>query len=503
MEIASRSTTVTAFTPPCDIEQNSLIGGSAVSSVTNNTARMAASASANTPIAVNNVRRTSPSTSTTEFSRPCSDDNSLISGDDEERWDREAELILTAAAGNSLEDMTDAENMTDESPPVEILEFDQLMQEAETDGQEEMTAVTPLNGGGVEYEIVSITMKSTVAELKEIAKAVNVGIGGNKATLFARIRDSGSNLILRGDNNESFQFKKVATSSAAEGGSDGGIDPNAPYWIILNPEIPPPIPGVDMSTGAEIGFFGPTNANNSAGAQKHNFLMHPLERIKRPTFSSMDPSKSINDDGHPSVKAKNAIPRMMHAWPIDFFNLMITPRFVEKVMVACTNQKAAAEGARVGGTLYKDFVPFDVDEMYRFIGLLFANGLAPKPDITKWFEGSSTDQLLGSDFIAPLMNKRLPRGGNVPGIRRWRHFWCFLCLYDFRQNAKDAAAKDPLWKIRLMLHHLNKQARLMWVTGKSLSVDEQTIAFKGKSSMKLWILYKKEGDGFQCNTICN
>jgi hypothetical protein len=50
-----------------------------------------------------------------------------------------------------------------------------------------VTGVAPQIGGEVEYEIVSITMKSTVAELKEIAKVVNVGIGDNKAALFASI----------------------------------------------------------------------------------------------------------------------------------------------------------------------------------------------------------------------------------------------------------------------------------------------------------------------------
>ena len=43
----------------------------------------------------------------------------------------------------------------------------------------------------------------------------------------------------------------------------------------------------------------------------------------------------------------------------------------------------------------------------------------------------------------------------------------------------------------------------MWVTGKYVSVDEQTIAFKGNSSMKLRISYKKEGDGFQCDAVCD
>ena len=36
-----------------------------------------------------------------------------------------------------------------------------------------------------------------------------------------------------------------------------------------------------------------------------------------------------------------------------------------------------------------------------------------------------------------------------------------------------------------------------------MSVDEQMIGFKGSSSMTLQILYKKEGDGFQCDAICD
>jgi hypothetical protein len=102
---------------------------------------------------------------------------------------------------------------------------------------------------------------------------------------------------------------------------------------------------------------------------------------------------------------------------IDFFNLMITtPRFVEKVMVVCTKQKAASEGAGVGGTLYNDFVQFDVPKMYRFMGLLFANGLAPKQDILSWFETTRTDPLLSNGWIAWQMNKKLPHGRSVLGV---------------------------------------------------------------------------------------
>ena len=75
-------------------------------------------------------------------------------------------------------------------------------------------------------------------------------------------------------------------------------------------------------------------------------------------------------------------------------------------------------------------------------------------------------------------------------------------MYDFRIS-KEAAAKDPLFKIRSLLQWLNRQSMKMWVPGKNLSADEQTIAFKGNSSLKLRITYKKEGDGFQCDAICD
>ena len=65
------------------------------------------------------------------------------------------------------------------------------------------------------------------------------------------------------------------------------------------------------------------------------------------------------------------------------------------------------------------------------------------------------------------------------------------------------AEKDPLWKIHILLCQLNNQLKMMWMTGEHVSVDEQMIVFKGWSSMKLQILYKKEGGGFQCDAICS
>lgn len=143
--------------------------------------------------------------------------------------------------------------------------------------------------------------------------------------------------------------------------------------MLHNPEVPPPIPGIDMATGAQDGFFGPTNKENASGAVWHNFITKESKTLKRPQFAGKGGRPDTNDNGHTSAAAKALIPDLTLVRPIDFFNLMIPKRFVERIMVNCTNTKAAADGSGAGGTLYTDFVPFDVPEMYSFISLLFAN----------------------------------------------------------------------------------------------------------------------------------
>ena len=54
-----------------------------------------------------------------------------------------------------------------------------------------------------------------------------------------------------------------------------------------------------------------------------------------------------------------------------------------------------------------------------------------------------------------------------------------------------------------MLDELNANARRYWIPGEWVSIDEQTLGFKGKHGMKLRISYKREGDGFQCNAVCD
>ena len=55
-----------------------------------------------------------------------------------------------------------------------------------------------------------------------------------------------------------------------------------------------------------------------------------------------------------------------------------------------------------------------------------------------------------------------------------------------------------------MINKLNKQAKDMWVMGELVAIDEQTIGFQGASGLnKVRISYKREGDGFQCDAVCD
>jgi hypothetical protein len=118
-----------------------------------------------------------------------------------------------------------------------------------------------------------------------------------------------------------------------------------------------------------------------------------------------------------------------------------------------------------------------------------------------WFE---PHQIFGNDFIAKAMHKQLPWGRRaIRGLQRWKHFQRFMCMFDFHENAKKEMMKNPLWKVQHLLDKLNNNAAKMWIPGKWLSIDEQMLGFQGQSGIKLHIMYKKEGAGFQCDAVCN
>ena len=181
--------------------------------------------------------------------------------------------------------------------------------------------------------------------------------------------------------------------------------------------------------------------------------------------------------------------------------MQISPKFVDWAVTA-TNLRAYVNGAGSGENT--DFVFFDSNEMYKMFGVLFANGLTPKPHVNYWFCSEDKEPLLGSDLISTaLRRKNSATGKTINAARCLKHFRRYFTVADYHKSPREKQKVNPLWKVQELLDELNKQAKDMWVPGKWVAIDEQTLGFQGASGMKLWISYKREGDGFQCDAICD
>jgi hypothetical protein len=175
------------------------------------------------------------------------------------------------------------------------------------------------------------------------------------------------------DDGQSFTFRR---KKAAEG--------SMLRWVVLTLEPVPPVANIDMATGAERGFFGPTNPNNSVGATRSNFCMLVGDRISSPEFGpkkppSEEPSGTlpvlgpalrpdlVSKKGHPSKAVYLVIGDVAYSRPKNYFDLQRSPKFF-LVIRKGTNHRACAEGVGLGMTGremrdYGDYVAFDDAEI--------------------------------------------------------------------------------------------------------------------------------------------
>ena len=425
-----------------------------------------------------------------------SDDDSVASGDNSITWEKETMKIMkNFAEATALEEVKAEETVQEDAPVREIVEWECL---AENGDDEALMNLAP---PPQPFETRRVVFKTTILKsLKAIALVLKASGYGTKQVIFNRLRDLPT---VDKISDEEFEYRHPVKV-----GADGVVLNKMETWVLLDPEVVPPVAGIDMATGASRGFFGPTNKENAVGGTRSNFLTS--EKIERPDFRPKRPSKKRmadgtepppREDGHPSNVCRELIPPLSNARPKDFFDTQLTPKFVEYVVEA-TNLRAYASGA--GSGQYADFIPFDALEFYKMFGVLFANGLSPKPQFDLWFSPLSKEPLLGSDMMTNALRRRnRATGTTICALRRWRHFRRYLTFADYRENPKEKQKADPLWKVERLLQHLNKRCRDMWVPGKWLAIDEQTLGFQGASGMKLRISYKREGDGFQCDAICD
>ena len=176
------------------------------------------------------------------------------------------------------------------------------------------------------------------------------------------------------------------------------------------------------------------------------------------------------------------------------------------------NVKAALMGAGVHGGMYPDFKPFSYEDIEKHLALYILQGLNPSPQVERQFASPASDPVQGNDICFCVFGSnaiRDPVQGNdicfcvfgSNAIRCHRHFKAFFCIQD--PTKKTPCRKEhPTYKVAPFLCHVQEVSMLAWCLGHDISGNEQTIGFQRKHSDKLHITYKAEGNGFQCDALC-
>jgi hypothetical protein len=190
----------------------------------------------------------SPKKTLPDFTLRKSDDDSVASGDDSNGWEREEDRVRNAFVIQAdADDELELANFTSDGPVNEVLEWTTLTDDLEMGNADDEVAALPKV---VETRNI-VLQKTNVKTLKSIALRFSISHYGNKRALFDCIRDSPHATKVSADE---FQYRH--STAAGE---------RVPTWIILNGKEVPAVAGIDMNTGSEKGFFGPTNKENATG----------------------------------------------------------------------------------------------------------------------------------------------------------------------------------------------------------------------------------------------
>jgi hypothetical protein len=149
----------------------------------------------------------------------------------------------------------------------------------------------------------------------------------------------------------------------------------------------------------------------------------------------------------------------------------------------------------VGEATYKDQWegPFSVKEIRQWLGLYVLNGLSPSPGLDKKFDRS--DMANFNPFVMANVG-----GGNLS--KRLKIFKAYFGMQDPDKPVPERKS-SPLFKVLPIIKNIRKISPLAWDCGKNVAVDEQSIPMKGRHADKTRVTYKRTGDGFQCDAICD
>jgi hypothetical protein len=344
----------------------------------------------------------------------------------------------------------------------------------------------------------------TVAQLKDELRKRNLSVNGRKEVLIQRLlTPQPSNMAGQRANTTREQRNPQALP---------GFSPHA-AWVSLtcsNERVQEP-------NQHHPHLVGPTVPTGQQEAPKFNFA----ETFDRPPFTAMTSSVKVNAHGKP-LHGRNGQPiyqdeirdegRANIEWlkskkltsdstPAQWIDALLplkkrqgdsTGIVTVEEWATYTNLKAILLNA--GSTIYQGtFVPFTPQEIRRFVALYILQGLSPSPQIKMKFLSQSMDPINGSDLCYRVFG--------LNASKRHKEFKAFFTIQDPRKIVPSKKT-HPNFKVDPFLRSIQAESMQAFDLGKYISIDEQTIGFKGNHADKLRISYKKEGDGFQCDAIC-
>ena len=332
--------------------------------------------------------------------------------------------------------------------------------------------------------------------LRRELKKRGLSVGGKKAELQLRLKEAMEQGVC------------VVAESTNVPVADPQNFPSGAYWKTLQPsgEIDDPTSG---------GFHGPTEDPETRELQpkkrKYDVAFDRpvfsglakvplLTRFKRRKLDQnkrvMSEVKTVGKKGVPNQDFLDKHGLNLHSKPHEFFAAFV-PFSMTAKWNSYTTIKAQQENAgELGGPtgLYPDWTPFTIKELHQHIGIRMLHGISPTPQLAMKFKSQTEDVVNGNDFVHRCF------GPNA--VRRHKHFRRFFAVQNPVLQVPPRSIQ-PNWKIREWLDFVQSTSIKAWICGYEISVDEQTLKFQGHHVDKLRISYKREGDGFQCDALCN
>ena len=176
----------------------------------------------------------------------------------------------------------------------------------------------------------------------------------------------------------------------------------------------------------------------------------------------------------------------------DFFKLYITEETIGHLVVQ-TNLYARQFLDKEKDNLkphsrVHEWKPTDRAEMLTFLAILILMGIVHKPRLPMYW---STYSILA----IPIFNQ----------VMRRDRFLLLVRFLHFTDNTKYNRAdpdRDKLYKIREVINMIKDRCGKVYSPGKSLSMDESLVLFKGRLSFKQYISSKRVGFGIKLYQLC-